>query len=667
MPAAAPEPAPVSSASSLGQAEGETVDSNELAGLATAGAPPQDVAPELQTAPKPLASEPVTLQPGQVVPPELQPIPTPEKEAESKTLKAESPTPVRAAVDASSYEPAAFPNGDQEIKLTLPERLPVIQLLDLVGKYLNLSYVYDPAKVTGEVTLKLNGNLQGSMKVKDLYLLLESVLQFKDLVMTRHNGNVVQIVPKTDVMTIDPEIVTPESRVVEAGDTVVTRVFSLKHIDTASVENLLQQMGLSVGVSSMAESGTVIITAYSHRMARIEHLLDMVDKPGVPRQFKFRQLRYTMAQTLAEKVKALAEQLQSVTVTVGGDVTGSTASAAAARLPGESEAAWRARLVRIKAAEAQAAARSRQPGMPSEPKPGVYLDADERTNRILMIGVEEQLNIVEKLVDTLDVEQQDLRSLELYRILHVDADEVARKLQELGIISKVPESTAPGRITGSSRTPIPTATQPRPATPTPEVPMIAEVTEGGIVGEPQVVVVESTNSLLVNATAEQHATIASIIEYVDSEMDVDEMPYKIYPLENSTPGHLAEVFESLIQETIEQQNKEGKIEKTVIGRDERVKIVPDPNTYSLVVYASKKNQEWISSLIKQLDKRRPQVLIDVTLVEVTKNDTFDYDLQADREHCRTCFNPSGQVRRGAWECPQHAPGRPQRTLRRSLV
>jgi len=46
----------------------------------------------------------------------------------------------------------------------------------------------------------------------------------------------------------------------------------------------------------------------------------------------------------------------------------------------------------------------------------------------------------------------------------------------------------------------------------------------------------------------------------------------------------------------------------------------------LIVYASKKNQQWISSLIKQLDRYRPQVLLDVTLVEITKNDEFTMDL-----------------------------------------
>jgi general secretion pathway protein D len=60
--------------------------------------------------------------------------------------------------------------------------------------------------------------------------------------------------------------------------------------------------------------------------------------------------------------------------------------------------------------------------------------------------------------------------------------------------------------------------------------------------------------------------------------------------------------------------------------EEEITIVPDPKTYSLVVYASKKNQQWIGSLVRQLDEYRPQVLLDVTLVEITKTDDFNYDL-----------------------------------------
>ncbi|MDI6448421.1 secretin N-terminal domain-containing protein [Anaerobaca lacustris] len=575
--------------------------------------------------------EPTTLQPGQIVPTQTDHMArTAGNRTSDRTSQSISP--------AGDYTPTAGIDDDRIVDLNLPEKLPVIQLLDLVGKYMNLDYIYDPTQITGEVTLKLNGDLRGSMKVKDLYLLLESVLKFQNLVMTRHRGNIVTIVPVAQALDVDPGLVGPGGRAVEAGDVVVTRVFELQYIDTVSAQNLLDSMRLSIGVTPIPESGTMIVTAYAHRMARIEQLLNMVDRPGEPRRFRFRQLRYTMAMSLAEKVKALAEQLESVSVTVGVD----EGAATPAKQPGESEVAYRQRLARLRVQQQQqaaaAATAARRPGAAAEPvsKPGVYLDADERTNRILMIGVQNQLDLVEDLIDSLDVAQQDLRSMKLYRIRHVDAEEVRGKFRELGIITTVPETGATGRLTGQPRTNAQqTAAQQQAAAAARAAAAVSaatgtpmpEIDERGPVGEPQVVVVESTNSLLVNATAEQHARIETIISFVDSETCEDEIPYRIYPLENSSPGHLAQVFQSLIQETTEYQDPEGKIQTSVTKRREQeITIVPDPNTYSLIVYASKKNQEWISNLVRQLDKRRPQVLIDVTLVEISKTDAFNYDL-----------------------------------------
>ena len=141
----------------------------------------------------------------------------------------------------------------------------------------------------------------------------------------------------------------------------------------------------------------------------------------------------------------------------------------------------------------------------------------------------------------------------------------------------------------------------------------------------QVVVIESTNSLMVNASPEQHALVATIISYVDSESEQKAIPYKVYPLQNQSPDHIAEVLKKLLEDVI--KDKEGKIEKVVKKTEEDIIIVPDANTFSLIVYANKKNQDWVADLIKTLDKRRPQVLIDVTLVEITKTDNFDLDLE----------------------------------------
>jgi len=503
------------------------------------------------------------------------------------------------------YEPTPIPNGEQTLNLNLPEKLQIIDLLSLGGEYLGMDFIYDPAKIKGEVTLKLQGKLRGPIKVKDLYSLIESVLKFKGFVMSRHSDNLVIVVPVAEVLDVDPALQREGDRA-EHGDVVVTRILELKHIDTTSAKNFLTAMKLGVAIEPIG-GATLSVTDYAYRMGRIEQLLDMIDKPGDPRKFRFRQLTFTMAKTLAQKVQALAGQLETVSVSIA-----EPAPTVSAPRAGETAAARRAREARERAARTRT--RTRQTATPGQTeKDAVYLDADERTNRILMIGLEEQLVVVDELIDALDVEQQDLRTLKLYKIDNVDAEEARKKLQELGIIGGTTTGT-PSRIT----TPIKPGDQP-PATRRSSDGTLTEA----LVEEPQVVTIESTNSLLINATAEQHIQITEIISYVDSEMLEEEIPYKIYPLENSSPGHLAGVLESLIQETV--KDKEGKIE-TITKKEEDIAIVPDPNTFSLIVYASKKNQEWIASLIKQLDKRRPQVLIDVALVEITQTDQFEYDL-----------------------------------------
>jgi type II secretory pathway component GspD/PulD (secretin) len=350
-------------------------------------------------------------------------------------------------------------------------------------------------------------------------------------------------------------------------------------------------MKLGEDISEISETGTLIVTSYAYRMARIEEILQMVDKPGEPKQFRFRQLRYTMAATLAPKIKTLAEQIGTVSIDIAAPVAAPQAAPPRRRVPTR-------RAPRV------------EPTPPRAAEAAVYLDADERTNRILMIGYKNELDMVDDLIGALDVEQQDLRTLRLYEIQHVGAEEVRNKLAELGIIGG---GVSAGRVPGGAKAPAPAAPQP------------AGVAGEPLVEEPQVVIIESTNSLLVNATDEQHIQIATIISYVDSETMMQAIPYVIYPLENQKPGDMAAVLQQLIQETIKDQ--EGKIQTVVKRTEEEIVIVPDDNTFSLIVYASKKNQEWISNLIKTLDKRRPQVLIDVTLVEVSRTDLFDLDLQ----------------------------------------
>ncbi|MFC1653067.1 secretin N-terminal domain-containing protein, partial [Planctomycetota bacterium] len=514
-------------------------------------------------------------------------------------------------------------NDSDELLLNLKEKLTLVELLGLAGEYLNLTFLYKAEDVppTTAISLMLHGKQRGSFKISELYPLLETVLKANDFVMTR-KGSIVQIVPKAKAMEIDPQLNTAADPIMQ-GDVVVTRVFKLEHITPTNADKLLEQLQLGrVSTIPIDETKTLIVTDFAYRMPRIETILKLADTPGEPKRYTYRQLRFTMAGSLKEKISALAGQLGNVKVSI------TEKAPTVEKRRGESEASYQARL--RAAQRVQAAQRPTPTKEPTDD--AVYLDADERTNRILMIGREKQLALVNDLIDSLDVEQQDVRTLKPYAIENLEAAIVREKLEELGIVG-------PPRISSNSRSRL--GSDPRTGTTQAQTQAQAqrtatalrtgttaitdtEVGTEGKLDEPQVIVVEATNSLLVNATEEQHLQIQEILKHIDRETDAMSIPYRIHALKNQSPEELAAVLEKLILETV--NDTEGKVERKIQKLEDEITVVPDEKSFSLIVYASPKNQEWIGNLIQELDRARPQVLIDVTLVEVTRNDEFTYDL-----------------------------------------
>lgn len=571
---------------------------------------------------------------------------------------------------ASTITPLKLPNGDDVLDLTLPEKMELIELLDLAGEYLDMDYIYDSTKIQNQaVTLRLHGKRKGELHVRDLYTLLETALKFKGLVMTRKEGNLVSIAPVGEALDMDPTIVATEQGKIQAGDMIVTRVFQLEHVDVASVTKLLESMKLSVALSSIAESQKLFVTCYAHRMERIENLVRMVDRSGDAKEFRFRELLYTTARATAGKIQTLASKLQDINVSI------STA-------PGTISAP--------RSRSAQAEAKSQMPT--------VFLDTDDRTNRLLMIGGSASLDLVEQLIDTLDIPLQDTRIMRIYAIKRIKAGEVEQKLQSLGILGGKQAARARSVKGPTKNTSSPNEKLEEPAQVTLieatnsllinasleqhqriqdilgyidvaridrrllkiysiehiEADEVVEKLQGLdiIAGDtrisggnkkgptssnttvsgnedflqepPKLVVLENTNSLLVNATTQQHEQILRIIDYVDTAIPQEAIPYEIYFLENQSPDHLSEVLSKIINETI--IDKEGKVAaKVPRDADDKIVIVPDNLTFSLIVYANRKNQDWIRAMIDQLDRQQSQVLIDVTLVEVSKSDQFNYD------------------------------------------
>ena len=317
----------------------------------------------------------------------------------------------------------AMPHAEKELELiiTLPEKIEITALLELVGKQLGLDYIYDPKKVRGSVTLKVD---EGKIKVKEVYSLLESVLKLKGLVMTRR-GNLVTIVPKAEALKYDPTFYDSTEQI-QAGDVIVSSVFTLQHITPKTAENFLKSMTLGLSFNSIPKTGTFIVTGYTYRMSRIEELLEMIDVPGEPRKLVFRQLQYTLASAVVSKVKTLADKLRIVPITISAkQPTPSKPQTAAQR---------RAAARRRRSRRRRPPVKTKKPVV--EEKKGLYLDADDRTNRITMIGSQEDIDTVNSVINTLDIRLQSSRTIKEYKLENISAEEAKDYLDYFGVSEK---------------------------------------------------------------------------------------------------------------------------------------------------------------------------------------------------------------------------------------
>lgn len=712
------------------------------------------------------------------------------KELLMARLEAQSTPPADPYKELRTMSEPEIPGGGTELELvdmTLPQTVELTQLLELVGKQLGLNYMYDPQQIRGNVQLMLH---DGKIKVKDVYALLESVMRFRGFVMTRR-GNLVTIVPQNQIAQVDPEIMSPNEPI-KPGDVLVSSIFQLQNITPQTAQNMLTQMklGTTGGFVPVQETGSLIVTDYAYRMERIQKVIDMVDVPGDPKEFKSRVVEYMQASEMVAKLQNLTAQMEDVSIAgASGAATGTPAAPTPPRITRDA----RGRIVRTPQTAAPAVPGAQPaPGTALAEKETVFLDTDDRTNRILMIGYPDQIEMINELIATLDVPGYNLRYVKEYVILNVEATEIINSLNELGLAqvsvssdTSAPVSNARQRVTpprpGQPAQPQPVqqpsvtssggGEQPyisvRPNTNSLLVnatkeqheaielvivhvdveqkdqrrieeyeiqnvgasdvvatlenlgiipsgtasqsesnygsrggrsslqqrggvaqqpnqpqemggPVFLPTAEGETVrdltsNQPQIAILESTNSLLVNATPRQHAAIALVIAHVDRTITEVATPYVVYPLENQDPEKLSLVLNELIQETLEQQAQrsapDAKIQTGVstatvlpTREEERVRIIPDPASYSLIVYANKKNQLWVQDLISELDEYRPQVLLDCTLVEITHQDDFNYDLNIlasipDLNYTSGTTNITGIDRQGILDSLLAAPDR----------
>ena len=411
-------------------------------------------------------------------------------ELEAKAGQKEKPAPadiveskVQTAESVRTEPQIESQLAEKELDTTvidLPQEVELEALIDLVGKQFGLNYYYDPAILKGQ---KVKLKVQGKITVGETYKLLESVLRQKGFVMTRR-GRLVTIIKTVDAnqaAKLGDTVIREPDDPIPPGTLIVRTKFTLHHISTTSAKSMLMQLqlGLQNGFQEIPETNTLIVTDYTYRMDQIRQVLDMIDVPGEKKEYKLRTLKYMKPSEMVPKLEKLAGQLQDVSLQI-------STPAAAAKM----------REVKTRDPRTGRTITKRVPVTTSTPAASqkaqadaVFIDTDDRTNRILMVGKTDQIELINELIDVLDVPQYDLKIVREYIIQNVEASEVIDVLNELALASVT--------VSTQQTTPTPSRTRQPARTPTPQP--AAKAADGS--EQPYISVRPATNSLLVNATA----------------------------------------------------------------------------------------------------------------------------------------------------------------------
>lgn len=193
---------------------------------------------------------------------------------------------------------------------------------------------------------------------------------------------------------------------------------------------------------------------------------------------------------------------------------------------------------------------------------GITVFADERSNRIVIGGTKDGIDSAVELVQRLDVPPGTPTQLaEVYKLKEAPATRIGEMIQAI-----FEERNKPRQAGEGAGVQVPNVT---------------------VTVEPEV----STNSLLINASREDHVLIADLIQRLDRPSTLMDM-VRVIALERAPAERVKEILEELYQSGAGGEGREGR----TIG------VVEDKRTNSVVVTAAPGELDNIESLVKRIDE-----------------------------------------------------------------
>ena len=523
---------------------------------------------------------------------------------------------VVCCVTSPGWIPASLGQGAPiEINLAENAHLNLEALVRLAADKLALKILYDEsvlsqqrsrivirgqAQVTSETLLEL---LQATLRVHGLALVDADVGDFKRIVRLEHARPFVPQGTSADVGRAE----------------YVTEIFQLRHVSVQIAEAYVRSFSTqgatggsgasaaSAHITTIPDARLLIVTDVASSMERIEGLIRRIDVPATRAVYRFRKVEHLEASELKRRLDEILS---------AGNLFGRPAVAASA-----------------------ARGTSGTPtGAP------VQVLADERTNRLLLIGSQGEVDALMELVDQLDV-ALDV-TMKIYRFEHISASRVDMLIQQF-------------------------------------------LGEDNVERAYQSVVDEETNRLIITTRPDIHQKIDEIRKELDVAPTAEDAhrTVRFYRLKNV---NVRDILDSLraIERTVDNRagirqgnlgrmnyregfepagpnrfnpdqlegplpsppavreelpqggaaaepispradqasngGRAGEVESVLPGR---AKLTIEESTNTLIVVAEPAVQALYAEMIDKLDRLRPQVLIEAKIVAISGTDTLDLGVE----------------------------------------
>lgn len=523
-------------------------------------------------------------------------------------------------------------NNGRVITVELPEDLELKHLIEVVSKRLGINIIYNEQVLGRRVTLKSPRRIVES----ELLGVLETTLQMNGMALApAEEPGWYKIVPVTNISGIAPTAF-GERKEGDLKTSVVTRVYTLENADPMRIVEVIRPFLTQPGGNPQVVQGTrqLIISDYDSVIDRVTQIIEWLDAKNTRVEVRFIKLERAEAQTILPLIQSLL--LSSDSAKYGGAV-------------GQS----------------------------------VYVTADSRTNQLIILGmrdrVQEAVEMLEKLDAAVDV---DIR---VYRFQSVSAEQVdnlVKGLLEPGSLKSAYRSgvdrgsgalvvAAPKGVHEMIKDVIKDLDQPAQQSPIRFYKLKNAVAEEVL--ETIASLADDTGEISFSAGSVPEAAAADMLA-VPGVAAVPGVPQAVspppeqirpegtvVPPANMGPAQGMDMrgrppVEAQAEQTSQPQEgwrpgpPSGAVDYggggavsrdygSPIGGDRgpaeparavssirtrQASVTADKNTNTIIVIAPPSLQSMYEQLINQLDRRRPQVLIESTLVALDTTDDFNF-------------------------------------------